>query len=425
MRKPGDTARRWLAPLVGAASLSGLALALTAAALGAGTATAPLAITGPVTAVGPQTATLSGTVNPNGVSTSWQFQYGKTTTYGSSTTVMDAGTGTVNTGVSASLTGLAAATTYHYRLVATSSGGVTDGADGIFTTAATSSALPSATTGPATAIGATGATLTGSVTPNGQATTYSFQYGETTSYGSQTSPVSSGSGTTPIAVSATIAGLKEGQSYHYRLVASSSAGTSDGADLTFTPVAAPGRPDGDHEAGELGRADGGEAEREHRPERTGDELLLRIRHLDELQREDGGRERRRGNEGRCRRGHPQRPRRRRLPLPARRDERGRHRRGRRPHLRERRSAGRPDRLGRGRLDERGDADRHRQPRRQRDELVLPVRHHLRLRAGDAEPERGLGRRRHRGLRHDRQARGRDDLPLPPRRHERRRHERRR
>ena len=238
MRKPGDIARRLLAPAA-ATSLTGLALAATA--LGGATATPPVAITGPVTATGSQTATLSGTVNPNGVSTSWQFQYGKTATYGSSTTALDAGTGTVNTGVSASLTGLAPGTTYHYRLVATSSGGVTDGADGIFTTTA-SAAPPGATTSPATAIGATGATLNGSVTPNGLPTTYSFQYGTSTGYGSQTSPVSAGSGTTPIAVSATIAGLKAGQTYHYRLVATSSAGTTDGADVTFGPAAAPAGP---------------------------------------------------------------------------------------------------------------------------------------------------------------------------------------
>ncbi len=235
MRKPGEIARRLLAPTA-AASLTGLALAATA--LAGATATAPVAITGPVTATGPQTATLSGTVNPNGVSTSWQFQYGKTTTYGSSTTALDAGTGNVNTGVSASLTGLAPGTSYHYRLVAMSSGGVTDGADGIFTTTA-SSAPPGATTSPATAIGATGATLNGSVTPNGLPTTYSFQYGTSPGYGSQTSPVSAGSGTTPIAVSATIAGLKAGQTYHYRLVATSGAGTTDGADVTFGPAAAP------------------------------------------------------------------------------------------------------------------------------------------------------------------------------------------
>jgi trimeric autotransporter adhesin len=239
MLKPGDIARRWLVP-AGAASLSGLAFA--SAALGAATVAAPVAITGPVTATGSQTATLSGIVNPNGVSTSWQFQYGKTPTYGSSTTALDAGTGSVNTGVSASLTGLAPGTTYHYRLVAMSSGGVTDGADGIFTTPASTSAAPGATTGPASAIGAAGATLNGSVTPNGQATTYSFQYGTSTVYGAQTSPVSAGSGTTPIAVSATIAGLKAGGTYHYRLVATSSAGTTDGADLTFTPAAAPAGP---------------------------------------------------------------------------------------------------------------------------------------------------------------------------------------
>ncbi len=206
--------------VVTAISLTGLAAA----------ATAPAAITGPVNTVGGSSATVTGTVNPNGTATNWNFEYGTTTSYGAATTAQSAGSGSVNITVSASLSGLSPGTTYHYRLDGSSSAGSAQGADGIFTTAAT----PGATTQAASGLSATAATLNGSVLPNGQQTSYSFQYGTTTSYGSSTPTSAAGSGTSAIPVSAAVSGLQAGQTYHYRLVATSSVGTSDGADLTFT-----------------------------------------------------------------------------------------------------------------------------------------------------------------------------------------------
>jgi hypothetical protein len=96
---------------------------------------APTATTGPASAVGDRTATLTGTVNPKGAPTSYRFEYGPTTAYGNSTA--DSGAGSVLTDVtsSANVAGLAPATTYHYRAVASSAGGVVHGADRTFTTA--------------------------------------------------------------------------------------------------------------------------------------------------------------------------------------------------------------------------------------------------------------------------------------------------
>jgi hypothetical protein len=93
---------------------------------------------------------------------------------------------------------------------------------------------PSATTGSASDVGQSSATLSGTVDPNGQSTTYYFQYGTTTSYGTQTTPGKVGSGTTPVGVHQAIFGLSPNTTYHYRLVAQSSAGTTDGADQTLT-----------------------------------------------------------------------------------------------------------------------------------------------------------------------------------------------
>ena len=74
---------------------------------------------GSVTAVGATTATVTGTVNPGGVATTWYVEYGTSTCYGSQTASTNAGSGTGNTAVSVSLAGLAQGTTYHYRVVAT------------------------------------------------------------------------------------------------------------------------------------------------------------------------------------------------------------------------------------------------------------------------------------------------------------------
>lgn len=199
----------------------------------AAAATAPAAITGPVNTVGPTTATVTGTVNPNGDPTTWRFDYGKTTTYGTQTTTTNAGSGTTNGSVSSSLTGLTAGTTYHYRLEATNSGGTTLGSDGVFTT----SSAPAAVTGAASNLAPTSATLNGSVNPNGRATTWHFEYGTTNHYGTSTATQSAGADTNAVPVSAAISGLTTGTTYHFRVVATSDAGTAEGADQTLTLVA--------------------------------------------------------------------------------------------------------------------------------------------------------------------------------------------
>ena len=104
-------------------------------------------------------------------------------------------------------------------------------------TAATVTSAPTATTTAASSVTSTGATLTGSVTPNGLATTVVFQWGATTSYGNTTSSQSIGSGTSAVAVSASLTGLTAGQAYHFRVVATNSAGTTNGSDQSFTTTA--------------------------------------------------------------------------------------------------------------------------------------------------------------------------------------------
>ena len=140
--------------------------------VGAGTqaAAVPTAITGPVTAFGSTTATVSGTVNPGGQSTTCRVPR-TTASYGSQTAGVSAGARTASVAVSGSLTNLASGTTYHYRIVATNTAGTSRGADGVFTT----TALPAVVTG---AVGVTvSATLNRTVDPNRRATTWWFEYG--------------------------------------------------------------------------------------------------------------------------------------------------------------------------------------------------------------------------------------------------------
>jgi hypothetical protein len=100
--------------------------------------------------------------------------------------------------------------------------------------ASAASSPPTVTAATPSDIGQSAATLSGTVNPNGQSTSYYIEYGTSTTYGTQTSPANVGSGTTPVAVHQEIFGLSPNTTYHYRLVATSSAGTSDGADQTLT-----------------------------------------------------------------------------------------------------------------------------------------------------------------------------------------------
>ena len=103
--------------------------------------------------------------------------------------------------------------------------------------ASAAAAPPSVTTGSPSNVGESSATVNGTVNPNGQSTTYFFRYGTTTSYGLQTSPSGAGSGTGMVAVHAGLDGLSPNTTYHYQLVATSSAGPSNGPDESLTTTA--------------------------------------------------------------------------------------------------------------------------------------------------------------------------------------------
>jgi hypothetical protein len=102
-------------------------------------------------------------------------------------------------------------------------------------TASAQAAVPTVTTGNATSITQTTAKLHGTVKPNNEPTTYHFEYGTSTTYGTNTpeqAPIAPGAGNTN--VSADIGSLAPGTVYHYRLVATNASGSIPGKDKTFT-----------------------------------------------------------------------------------------------------------------------------------------------------------------------------------------------
>lgn len=100
---------------------------------------------------------------------------------------------------------------------------------------------PTATTGAATNITSSSATLNATVFPNQNSTNYSFQYGTSTAYSNQTAIQGPVNGNAGKDASADVIGLAPSTTYHFRVVATNSAGTASGADATFT-TRAPGVP---------------------------------------------------------------------------------------------------------------------------------------------------------------------------------------
>jgi hypothetical protein len=212
-----------------------LALLVPATAVAAGP---PSATTGAASSVTQSSATVSGTVDPQGMATTYRFEYGTSSSYGLQTADVDAGSGTGAVDASANLTGLTSDTTYHYRLVATNAAGVTRGSDRTVRTDGRPGP-PGATTGSARSVSPVAARLSASVDPNGRPTSYHFEYGTTRGYGKRTADASAGSGQSARSVSAAISGLSPNTRYHYRVVAANDAGVAHGRDRSFVALRNP------------------------------------------------------------------------------------------------------------------------------------------------------------------------------------------
>jgi len=96
---------------------------------------------------------------------------------------------------------------------------------------------PTSTTDSADSVTSSSAMLNGTVNPRIATTTYFFEYGASTAYGLTTGSKDAGSGAGDLAVSAAITELSPNTTYHCRLTATNSYGTSYGEDNTFTTLA--------------------------------------------------------------------------------------------------------------------------------------------------------------------------------------------
>jgi hypothetical protein len=206
-------------------------------------------ITEAATNVGATAATVSGILRPEGAEFSaCRFEYKLTTETSFEEAPCVPGPSEIEVdfaehGVSAALTGLRSNSTYEFRLAATNSLGVVTG-----------KVLTFATNGPPQvteirALNATqgSATLEGKINPSGFATSYRFEWGPTTSYGQQAPAEFEpyvGEGHQPVRVSAKLTGLSVGTTYHYRVAATSSAGTTTSPDHVLETLNSCGLPEG-------------------------------------------------------------------------------------------------------------------------------------------------------------------------------------
>jgi phosphodiesterase/alkaline phosphatase D-like protein len=201
-----------------------------------GTSGAPIVTTGTPTSLANTTATLNAQVNPHGQATTATFEWGTSTSFGHITTVVALDNAFADEPLAAGLTGLTADTTYVYRVVATNASGTIAGPVRTFNTGP--GGTPIVTTGAASAVTSTSATLSATVDPHGVQTEFQFAYGQNGELDHRSAKDNAGSTNGPLTVSLPIAGLTPGLTYSYTIIATNGRGVSTGSTLTFTTLPA-------------------------------------------------------------------------------------------------------------------------------------------------------------------------------------------
>jgi hypothetical protein len=218
----------------------------------------------PASGVSNSSATLEGVLNPHSsIPIRWFFEYAKGATCSGSETTTSSLTPPVEVSlaeeegepgrppvprtetVEVTVSGLQRGTLYTYCLIAE------NGEEKEMSSApmsfATSALGPSVSGESVSDVGSTSAVLEGRVNPNGSATSYFFQYGTSSAYGSSTPSESVGTGSQAVGLQARLEELTPETTYHFRVVATNEDGEiEDGPDSTFStdPMTAPGLPDG-------------------------------------------------------------------------------------------------------------------------------------------------------------------------------------
>lgn len=206
------------------------------------TASSPVATIEPATQIGQLTATMHSNVNTRGhAALGCRFDYVNDAdfqinsfTNATSTPCPQTPSGQTGTEIEAKASGLAPATSYHYRVTATTYAGSVESPAATFETLPV--ALSTITSEAPIGVTENGATLRAAVNPHGgQVSSCRFEFGASVSYGTSiicsklVDPV-----TTDVSESRAVLNLAPGTTYHYRLVVSSNAGTVQGGDMEFT-----------------------------------------------------------------------------------------------------------------------------------------------------------------------------------------------
>lgn len=225
-RRPGSARAKTLLSIAAALALAVAALASGVAANASGGT--PGAVTEPPSTIGFTTATLAGTVNPNGSQiTECIFRYGTALEHSVGCSYSP-GHGVTPVAVEAAVSGLSESTVYKVELFAKNANGESLGEEKTFTTLPTA---PHSNSGAPHNITRSSATMDGFVTPNGaEVTECFFEYGPEPGSMPNHAPCSPspGSGTEPVAVSAQLEGLAESSQVYYRLVSKNAFGSDSG-----------------------------------------------------------------------------------------------------------------------------------------------------------------------------------------------------
>jgi hypothetical protein len=204
----------------------------------------PVPTVKPCTGIGGTTATFEGEINPEGLPTSYRFEYSPDGVTWTKFPEPDATLGFSDSSahsVSQSVTGLIGSQLYHVRLLATKSfaGGSATSTETTCTTLAEKPAISGEQVSEQTT---ESAILEAEVNPENEPTTYHFEYTDKTDfeangYANATEvPMPEGeieAGSAPVSIVEQIAGLEPDTPYVFRAVATNSAGTTDGVDRNF------------------------------------------------------------------------------------------------------------------------------------------------------------------------------------------------
>jgi hypothetical protein len=189
----------------------------------------PIVSTLPATVITNTGGTLNANVNPNGLSSTYNFEWGTSTSYGNSSTITSAGSGTSNVAVTVSISGLTAGVTCHYRVNATNGEGTANGIDMTFTPGA--AAL---ITTAASSITSSTASSGGNVTIDGGASVTIRGVCWSTAANPTTSDPHTSNGSGTGSFTSSITGLSATTTYHIRAYATNANGTWYGDDKSFT-----------------------------------------------------------------------------------------------------------------------------------------------------------------------------------------------